>query len=185
MQRNARRTRESYIPAGSTPEADPNSDAVVYLYAGPGGRVAAVAFVGRGTKPRWRYTFRSDDERRREIDRLFAERRPFAQARAERARPHTLAIGDILDCSWGYEQTNVHFYQVTRTLPASVELREIESLQVEAAPLAMRGTCTPVRDRFIGEAKLYRADGTNSVTVRQHVRASPWDGRPRHWSSYG
>lgn len=181
---STKRTRESYIPSNATSEPDPESDAVVYLYAA-GGRCCAIAFVGRATKPRWHYSFSSDAQRRGEIDRLFDERRRITRARAERARPHTLKLGDILDCSWGYEQTNVHFYQVTRVLTASVEAREIASDQREAAPLAMRGTCTPIRNRFIGEAKLYRADGENSITIRKHVRATPWDGRPRHWSSYG
>ena len=180
----AKYTRESYIPATATQEADPESDAVVYLY-GAGVRCCAVAFVGRATKPRWRYSFSSDAQRRGEIDRLFEERRRVTRARAERARPHSLKIGDILYSSSGYEQTNVHFFQVTRVLRASVEVREIASDQQEAAPLAMYGTCTPIPDRFVGEAKLYRADGENSVTIRNHVRASPWDGRPRHWSSYG
>ncbi len=185
MNQDTRRTRESYIPPGSTEEADPSSDAVVYLYAGPGGCVCAVAFVGRKAKPRWRYSFSSEAERRREIDRLLEERRRIAEDRAERARPHTLAVGDILYSSSGYEQTNVDFYQVTRALPASVDMRQIESVEVEAAPSAMRGTCTPVPGRFVGEVERYRVDGNNSVAIRKHVRASPWDGRPRHWSSYG
>ena len=164
--------------------ADSESDAVVYLY-GAGKRFAAIAFVGRGAKPRWRYSFGDEAQRGAEIDRLFEERRRVAAARAQRAARHTLSVGDVLDCAWGYEQTNVEFYQVIRVLAASVEMRPIASAKVEASASAMRGTCTPVPDRFIGPPRLYRADGTNSVVIRKDARATPWNGRPRHWSSYG
>jgi hypothetical protein len=184
MPNTAARTRESYIPTGSTPERDPESDAIVYLYATRDRRPAAVAFVGRQTRPRWHYSFPSEASRRREIDRLFAERRPAAKYRAERAKAHTLQRDAILVCSWGYEQTNVEFYQVIRALPASVELRRIQSNRLEAGAQGMQGTCTPIPNSFIGEPKRYRADGTNSVKIADRIRASPWDGRPRHWSSY-
>jgi hypothetical protein len=179
-----RLTRESRIPPGSTPEADPNSDAIVYLYS-DGSRYCGVAFVGRASKPRWHYAFGTEASRRAEIDRLFAERRRAKEARSVRSRAHSLRLGQILVSSWGYEQTNVQFYQVTRVLPASVEAREIASEQHEEPPGSMCGTCTPIAHSFIGEPKVYRADGTNFIRVRTYVRASPWDGSPRHWSSYG
>ena len=42
-------------------------------------------------------------------------------------------IGDIAYSSWGYEQTNITFYRVTRTTTASVWLEEIPSIRTETA----------------------------------------------------
>lgn len=40
---------------------------------------------------------------------------------------HSLIVGDVLEPSWGYEQTNVDFYQVTRATPKTVLLRPISA----------------------------------------------------------
>jgi hypothetical protein len=38
--------------------------------------------------------------------------------RMKRQMPHSLKVGDILYSSWGYDQTNISFYVVTRTMTA-------------------------------------------------------------------
>lgn len=38
---------------------------------------------------------------------------------------HGVTVGDVFVESWGYDQTNVDYYQVIRTTKAMVELREI------------------------------------------------------------
>jgi len=37
-------------------------------------------------------------------------------------------VGDIYVCSWGYEQTNIDYYQVVRVLPKSVVVQSIDSI---------------------------------------------------------
>lgn len=180
------RTREDYIPADA--EKQERADAVVYTYAtrrGPG----AVAFVGRATKPRWHFVFPSEARRDEHIQQLFAERAHVAderaRAKAEKARPHTVQEGDFLVDSWGYEQTNVDWFQVTRLVAGStVEARPVESAQIRAGELAMSGTCTPIPDRFVGATRRFRVDGRNSVRTGERRRAELWDGRPRYWSDY-
>jgi hypothetical protein len=180
------RTREDYIPAGA--EKQEQADAVVYTYPtrrGPG----AVAFVGRATKPKWHFVFQSEAARNEHIERLFADRVRMAddraRAKAEKTRPHTVKEGDFLVDSWGYEQTNVDWFQVTRLVAgATVEARPVESAEVRAGELAMSGTCTPIPDRFIGDTRRFRVDGRNSVRTEEGRRAQLWDGRPRHWSDY-
>ena len=43
---------------------------------------------------------------------------------------HGVKIGDVFVESWGYDQTNVDFYQVTRVMPKSVEIRAIHGKTV-------------------------------------------------------
>ena len=40
---------------------------------------------------------------------------------------HTIEIGNILYCLWGYDQTNVSYYLVTRTTKTTVTIQPIES----------------------------------------------------------
>ena len=34
----------------------------------------------------------------------------------ERIKPHSLKVGDILYCSWGYDQTNVDYFKVSEVI---------------------------------------------------------------------
>ena len=34
----------------------------------------------------------------------------------ERTNPHTLKVGDVLYCSWGYAQTNVDYFKVSEVI---------------------------------------------------------------------
>ncbi len=43
---------------------------------------------------------------------------------------HGVKVGDVFVESWGYDQTNVDFYQVTRAMPKSVEIRAIHGKTV-------------------------------------------------------
>lgn len=64
----------------------------------------------------------------------------------ERVYPVTPRIGDILVSSWGYDQTNIDFYQVTKVTKSSVWLRSIRGQVSEAR--AYDDMLTPVRDAF-------------------------------------
>lgn len=76
-----------------------------------------------------------------------------------------LAIGDVLVASWGYDQTNYDYYQVTRLVgKRSVEIRELGQSKVETNWL--QGDCVPLKNRFIGEPMIKRVSANGSVKVR-------------------
>ncbi len=50
-----------------------------------------------------------------------------------------IQIGDLFSSSWGYDQTNVDFYEVVRKTAKMIELREIGS-RIEADQGPMSGT---------------------------------------------
>lgn len=62
-----------------------------------------------------------------------------------------IKIGDILYESWGYEQTNIDFYQIVKVLDASVIIREIASEIVPGTEGNMSANVRPVPDSFIGD----------------------------------
>jgi hypothetical protein len=78
-----------------------------------------------------------------------------AERKAERAKlsaamAEQLTVGTILYYSWGYDQTNIEFFQVIRNTGKSVIVREIASESVEGSQGFMSEQVKPVRDAFIG-----------------------------------
>ena len=83
-----------------------------------------------------------------------------------------LSIGDVLMSMWGYEQTNVDYYEVTahhgRT---QITLRPIVARR--EATGGMQGDCTPVPGKFTGEPIRCKVDGSsNTVRLSSFQRAS-------------
>jgi len=180
-------SRSFYIPTGATKIAHKGSDAVVYTYTNSKGEICATAFHGtRKAKPDWRFRFTSEDARNKQIGRFFDSRAAHIARKAEQRKKanqgHNLQVGHILSAMWGYDQTNVDYFQVTKIIGKTmVEIREIGAVS-DATGWAM-GTCTPKLDNFIGEPK--RRKVSNSYVKVDRVRlASLWSGTPDRWTSY-
>lgn len=175
---------------------------VVYLYQYSETRLAAVAFVGKASKPAWHLTFRTAAQRETRVRELFEGLRQHQAsklaARAQAAQPHTLQLGAIVYNSWGYEQTNVDWYVVVGVSANYVQLREIAS-EIEDGTGPMSGTCSPVinttakdsatwgvtfaKDATITRHRVYHYGSGNSVNFK-HGGGSEWDGRAQHVSWY-
>jgi hypothetical protein len=115
----------------------------------------------------------SEESRARKIAEYLDGRRRHAQFRsdlkAERSKPHTLKVGDILVSSWGYDQTNIDFYQVTRVVgPMSVEIRAIGSKSLGEDGF-MTAKCVAVPDAFKGKRMRKKANSTNSVYIASYA----------------
>jgi hypothetical protein len=180
-------TRESFYPKSAIKVADKQSDAVAFVWESRG-RPCAVVFYGKQTKPAANFRFRSPAERETTVRRYFESRRAWQKQRAdwkaERvAATHNLQVGHVLKASWGYDQTNVDFYQVTALVSdKTVELRKIAS-QDATQLTSMSGRVLPVRDAFCGEPMRKRAT-RNGVRIDSSRFASVWDGMPAYESSY-
>ncbi|MBZ6078853.1 hypothetical protein [Microvirga puerhi] len=179
--------RELQIPTGAVKVTHKNSSAVAYLYTNAHRQICAVAFYGKGSKPSFRFAFRTEAERERKISEFFQRCGAWdayrKERRKEKAQPHTLEIGHILVSSWGYDQTNINFYQVTRIVGSHmVELREIGATS-DATDWAM-GRAVPVLDSFKGEPFRRRASSHGGVKINSSQYASVWDGTPQNWTSY-
>lgn len=94
------------------------------------------------------------------------------------------ATGDVFVSSWGYEQTNVDYYEVTRTTDKSIWVRPIRSTVVTTLG-SMSGTVAPVPGDYIGaEFRRRRPERGNGFSVNSFALARPWDGQPSYSSSY-
>jgi hypothetical protein len=78
-----------------------------------------------------------------------AARRAERSARLK-ATPNLFRVGMIFSNSWGYDQTNVDFYQVVRVTPRGVYIRGIGAKAVPGSEGFMCNRVVPDRDRFTG-----------------------------------
>jgi hypothetical protein len=85
------------------------------------------------------------------------EKEEYKQQKKERHQEglknikNIIKVGDIVYNSWGYEQTNIDFYQVVKVLDASVIIRPISSEQVPGTEGFMSANVKPVPNSFIGD----------------------------------
>lgn len=61
---------------------------------------------------------------------------------------HDAKIGDIFRMSWGYDQTNVDYFQVVGLTPKGVVVREIDHEKVEGTEGFMCSKVRPVPNKF-------------------------------------
>jgi len=91
------------------------------------------------------------------------------QDRAARFAKHTLEVGDVVNTSWGYNQTQCEFYQVVGLKAKTmVHLREIAQKHTDDAHVV------PVLNKFVGEQFSKRVNPTyNSIKISESRRATP------------
>jgi len=88
------------------------------------------------------------------------------QKRKEMVNPYK--IGDILYSSWGYEQTNVDFFQVTKVGDKSVWVRPIASEMVPDTQGHDSSNVRPLKDDFRGE-EIYKPLVVSTYSEKPHI----------------
>lgn len=179
-----------FIPENAETRDFPAAAVVAYCYQSDRGP-AFVAYKGRQSKPARFYVFPSEERRDAnlaEFVKMETEREDWKRARREAG--HGLAVGDIVYSSWGYEQTNVDFFEVVRVPSGrSAVVRKIEQEIIESAPGSMSGKTTPKPGQFEATAKeaTHRAAGLHTLIGGKSARGSlsKWGGSPVGVSWYG
>ncbi len=181
--------RERHIPQDSRQIDSKGTDAAVYFLE-KNGKPYSMGFFGRQQKPDFYHVWSSEIERQRHAHQFIERRRAhaeyMAERRAERSALHTLRAGDILESSWGYEQTNRDFYQVVEVKgEKSVVIRKIAS-KLDHNTCGRNDYVVADPDNFTGEPMLKRANSENRVKVRDWgVWARPWSGQPVYETALG
>ena len=177
-----------YIPANSETRDYPAAAVVAYCFDGKNGP-SYVAYKGRQGKPARFFYFSSAERRDRHLANYIDQQTEFEDVkRARRNVDHGLAIGDIVYATWGYEQTNVDFFQVVRVPSTrSAVVRKLESEIIEDAPASMTGHATAKPDQFVavGKEETRRACGVHMLNGGGvYGSLAKWDGRPRRVTWY-
>lgn len=132
---------------------------VTYSYDGSGTRYSVITvWRGRGYKPVAHYAVRDEDHAMKVVESEVASAKASAELKArmkaERAAQlketkTKMKVGALLSYSWGYEQTQVEFFQVTKVTGSTVWLRPISAESVEETSWAS-DRVRPIRDAFCG-----------------------------------
>lgn len=191
-------TKQRHIPSGTVeykPEiAGYDSLGVAYVDLE---KKTAIMYAGKSSKPVFYNRFHSVEDMKKKINGTFAGLMSYQDLKAQRKEArkagHTLKVGDILYSSWGYDQTNVNFYQVIGVVGVhTVQVREIASQCV-----SNNGPTThvvAVKDKFLeprgeydktGTVLTRRASSGNRVKVSDCQTAYPWDGKPQYETGLG
>jgi hypothetical protein len=188
-------TREFYISKDAEEIKDDESGAVVYIIVRDNG-VSMMGFGGRRQRPDFHYSFETREIALNYAESYFeGEREKVRKKKEKKEFRTTLKVGDILSSSWGYDQTNVDFYQVVEVKKSgkSVVIQKISSRLVLGEGCApMSGTVMPNRDGFAGEPMLKRVQFWRKseteideyLTMASYASASKWDGKPEYCSWY-
>jgi len=173
----------------------------IYFYADEAGKPCLLAYRGKALRPAlyFRYGHGDGEAMRAERAQRFiasieASVKAAAARRAERNAPHDLKVGDVLRSSWGYDQTNIDYYEVVQVNgKTTVTIREIAAQSEEGG--FMQGECAPLPGHFVGAPRRHRVNARyNSVRISSCQTAHKIEpltragGRPvygtDHWTAY-
>ncbi len=90
-----------------------------YTYTDVPGKLYGMAFAGKGNKPIWHVQFSSPAALDRKVEETidsYQKAKDYKDQKRQQRKEfkHDFKAGDILVSSWGYDQTNVDFYQVNK-----------------------------------------------------------------------
>jgi hypothetical protein len=175
-----------YIPKDSIPVYHPEGLGIAYVYRiKDGAAYGVIAYGGKRNNADFHYSYRSIDAAHEKIEQWFggleSHREYIAKSRQERQKPHTFVVGDIVSNSWGYDQTNVDFYRVTRISPSYVWLQPIGGNCDQNGFMSGRTVADPSHD-LNKPVEMHRATG-NYVSMK-FGSGSKWDGKPLYESWY-
>jgi hypothetical protein len=95
---------------------------------------------------------------------------------------HTFKPGQILVDSWGYEQTNIDFYQITRVTSCRVFAKPMTA-EVTAEPEAMTGRSAPL-DVIEGAKEIQMTPAGRDCAMFKRHYCYTWNGKPQSCSWY-
>ena len=119
--------------------------------------------------PRYVYKAHTPEEYDKAMERIRQEAARFrrhdeAIARSSEEFRRSLRVGDILYSSWGWEQTNIDFYQVIAIRGSAVDLRQLDQRITEDG--YMCGTTVPLPDVFKSKTHTHRQQGCKSSSYK-------------------
>jgi len=122
----------------------------------------AMFFIGKQAKPTWYNSFRDNDQMKKKIMDTINNILSWEESKKKRKeeRRNALAdvkVGDLFYNSWGYDQTNLDFYQCVEKKGKTMTLRPIASKTVEGSTMnhGMADERVPVKDAFLTDKERY------------------------------
>lgn len=124
----------------------------------------------------------------------------FARRKAQKEFVPDVKLGDIFCFTWGYEQTNINFFQVVGVRGKMIDLKEIaQKFSDRDTGNSMSAYTLPIPDQFVEDSHFYpkgkntltkkallsTSYGTNNITFNMpYGYLGKWDGQPEYASWY-
>ena len=164
----------------------------------------AICYRGKASKPAWHFSFRTEEALKNKIEETLRYEMEAADRKAKRQAEKKLACashdvkpGDIFRCSWGYDQTNIDYYQVVSISGQMATVRAIGCMSEETG--FMSGESVPALGHFIGEpfrVRIQKWDVKSEPYFKAHSFANAYRMKPvavvagakvygaSHWAAY-
>lgn len=176
----------------------------IVTYTNAAKQLCSLIWYGKQSKPSKHYAWPTEEKREAYV----AERIATVAAReadkkaaklAKKNAVHPYKVGDILTGSWGYDQTNVDTYQITKVKGKAIWMKEIaQEITEHTGPMACY--VKPVKDAFIegkkeikkipqcwiSKGRYQEGEAVPSFYVRMasYLSLTLWDGKPKYNSWY-
>lgn len=167
-----------------------DEEAIVFVHKE---KMIATAFSGKKATPDWSYRFRDERERRKYIQDYFVKCKQSQELKIEKAAARiknkkeffaSIKEGDIFVDSWGYDQTNIDYYVVTKKLKASIKIKQIGK-NVEYGEFSTnKVTPNPLHFSSSGE-EMTKIPQDGYIKINGYRHAVLWDGVANHETAAG
>jgi hypothetical protein len=149
------RNTTRYIPEGYELSWD-DQELGIQIYYKESPTIGGLCFVGKAINPTWHYRFKDGAQRIKQVEQTFEQVRAKvdrkAQEKAKKSEAmvnHGVVVGDVFKCEWGYDQTNIDYYEVISVSGKTATICAIGCLSEETA--FMQGDSVPQLGAFIGK----------------------------------
>ena len=188
-------SREFYIPKNAKEIKDVNTDAVAYVEDRENGtKYTAMVFAGKRSKYDKYYGFKTAERRDAYVKEYFEDiaasyesKKKYANKKKEMAAENQdkYKVGDILCSSWGYDQTNIDFYQIVKKTKSMITIHQIgKEYDANGTPEGYDDKVIPAKDYFIGK-EMKKKIGAYGISINTYQSASLWDGQPKYQTAFG
>lgn len=135
--------------------------------------------------------FRSEQQAKNFVENILEKYRRMQERKEQRKKEkleqkinfkHSFQVGDIIVCSWGYEQTNVDFYLVKEVGEKSVKIVEIGSKVVKHTENG-DDLVIPYPQKETGKLMTKIVKPGNKVKIYSFADGYKWDGKPVYETS--
>jgi hypothetical protein len=157
-------------------------------------------FTNKSFNSWWYYRFKSVEQFKerclKQIESNNERQESKKKYQEERTKPHSLKIGDILYCSWGYDQTQVDYFKVSEIIgKRKIKIvglgtnAESDGIHDKATPHEGGGNHWTKKQYYCEIDKKWKtknlelvkfANSNNSVKISSFAYAYLWDGKPKY-----
>lgn len=153
-------------------------------WTNPNGKPVLRVYKGKSGKPYSYYYYVKEEHRQEAIDRIKKsadnhEKRMEERRLARKNLVNPFEKGDILVSSWGYDQTNIDFYEILETTDKSVKIEKVGSETIgDNGPGGL--LVVPNTSWRSGKIMTKRVGTHESVKITSYAYAHKWNGNPEY-----